>query len=403
VACCPQGEQEGVNIGKISFRQTCPTFAHEQTNSFQVKNCPVLLHAKILLLLCLAIGSVAAQEVTVNEQGRRIVVFPDGTWRYFEEDTLRAKSSGLYEPDALAVEKREDEIAALRSQSNQLLLELIQARLQAAEKKMAVDSLRQQQPAVGTEKLILAEAQLSDLLKKEAVMQGQLEAQKLKIQFYESLIYWPEEMRDKKIAEWEKGRAAKNLTEPVANPKQAVNSTAQGSVTDLIMNPPTPPCIFLYEGPDPQTGQQRRDLEPRLFFSHTAKALEEHFKYSDLITCNAYLTAMSGGYQYLNLEIAVASQNALKLYGVMQAGSMADLSLLDGTQVRLLNLRQDGGSWKPRRNAYIYKCSFPLGKKEEKLLRESEIDKIKLRWSLAEEEFEIYELDFFFHLFQCFD
>jgi hypothetical protein len=265
---------------------------------------------------------------------------------------------------------------------------------------LETDSLHKNKALVSTEKLILAEAQLSDVLKKEASLEGQLISQKAKIQFYESLVYLPEEIRAKKIKEWKVSRADNVAVENVDN---QLFIKMDSSFIDVILNPPKPPCKFIFEGPDPQTGQQRRDLEPTLFFSFTAKDLEEHFKYNDLVTCVAHLTALAGGYQYLNLEIAIASKNAPQLFGLFPAGSLADLTLLDGSVIRLLNQRQDSGNWQPSRNAYIYKCSFPLGKKEEKMLRESEIDKIKLRWSKAEEEFEVYELDFFIRQFQCLD
>ncbi len=367
-----------------------------------MKNCLVTRFFQILFLLGAATATIVAQEVTVNEQGRRIVVYPDGTWSYFEEDSLRANDNRLYEPDALMVEERQAEIKIFQSEANRLLLELIQIRLQGAEKRLELDSLRQNKALVSTEKMILAEAQLSDVLKKEASLERQLESKKAKIQFYESMVYVPGEIRAKKIKEWEDEMADENAVGNADNQFLVKNKT-DSSFVDVILNPPKPPCRFIYEGPDPQTGQQRRDLEPNLFFNYTAKDLETHFKYNDLVTCEANLTALTGGYQFLNLEIAIASKNAPQLFGLFPAGSLADLTLLDGSVIRVLNQRQDSGNWQPSRNAYIYKCSFPLGKKEEKMLRESEIDKIKLRWSRAEEEFEVYELDFFIRQFQCLD
>ena len=92
-------------------------------------------YTTLMFALCFAFfGPVAgAQEVVRNEEGRSIIVFPDGSWQYFEAEgpvevwTGKAEVLNPDDQQMPAKRKRAEEAKQLE---NQLALELIRARLE---------------------------------------------------------------------------------------------------------------------------------------------------------------------------------------------------------------------------------------------------------------------------------
>ncbi|MCB0522185.1 MAG: hypothetical protein H6577_13985 [Lewinellaceae bacterium] len=360
-----------------------------------------------IVLACCQVLPVSSQEVVLNEQGQRIIVYPDGSWLFFEGDSTGLDElSGTFSPEDAAFRENFQEIEKIRLEEDRAVLELIKTRLEQAACKLVLDSLQAPGMVTSAATIVHAKGQLENAVEKERQLENKLEKLKEKRLFYGTLLYLTGEARDKKIAAWE--ASAKSETEIKDKEKSPVvekGEVSQGSADqeDLLLNPPPSTCHLAFEGADPVTGQQRKDIEPATIFSFTGRELEDHFKYNDLIACSGYLTSITGGYRFLTLEIAVASKNAPKIFGLFEAGSILDLVLMDATVVRLLNQKKSAGTWQPRLNAHVYRCSYPIGRKEEKLLRNMELDKIKLRWSKASEEFDVYNLDFFIQQFGCLD
>ena len=74
---------------------------------------------------------------------------------------------------------------------------------------------------------------------------------------------------------------------------------------------------------------------------------------------------------------------------------------MDGTEVRLYNHIASAGKWDVTTQSYIYRGVYPIGISEEKLLRSVEADHIRVHWSKAQDQYEIFELDFFINHFNC--
>ena len=182
--------------------------------------------------------------------------------------------------------------------------------------------------------------------------------------------------------------------------KISLSANASSSEPVFLMSPVLP-CAFSFHGIDSNTGRVRKDVAPNTLFSYTERSLEQHFRNRDFVVGTGFLTAIEGGWRILQLELTVSSPQALELYGTFRQGDFLEISLLNGQVIRLFNRLENNGIWKPELQGVVYRGQYTLSGKEEKMLRKSEIDQMKIRWSKVEQSFEVYELDFFIRQFEC--
>jgi hypothetical protein len=173
------------------------------------------------------------------------------------------------------------------------------------------------------------------------------------------------------------------------------------STTDLLLNPPPPECVYAFEGIDKFSGHKRTDLASQSFFTFTPENFREHLDGKEYISCRGNLTKISGGFVFLNLEFEIYSANAIQAFGSMPIYSQLSIKLLNGNQVRLLNKKEDFGEYNSTKKAYYFKTQYAISRKQEKALKKSELDKIRIVWGTGYEDYEIYELDFFINQFRC--
>jgi len=164
-----------------------------------------------------------------------------------------------------------------------------------------------------------------------------------------------------------------------------------------------PVCAIAFKGADSFSGKKRTDLEPSLFFSFTTEKMRRYFEDGDMIQCEAYMSAVAGGYKFLCVEVTVASETAQKSYGSIEKQGLLSLKLVDGTTVNMYNNKTDNGSLDPLKKTVLYKAQYLIPSEHVKTLTKMDIDKVRLVWSTGYEDYTIYESDFLINQLNCLD
>ncbi len=221
--------------------------------------------------------------------------------------------------------------------------------------------------------------------------------------------YWPEEKRLEAMNKWReehsepRGMADKGGQEEIPfsihGGKKAYFKYS--TETDVLVSPPEPACKLAFDGWDETAQKARKDTEPKILFGQTDPKLEAHFPKRDFITCYGSLISIEGGVRLLRLDVMIASPKAASLFGGFMANDFIVIKMLDGTKLSLRNQLADPGVWVPAIQSVVYKGQYLIGLKDERLLRSQEVDSVIIRWTKAEDEFEIFEMDFFINQFQC--
>lgn len=173
------------------------------------------------------------------------------------------------------------------------------------------------------------------------------------------------------------------------------------SKTNTFLFPPKAECQYYFNGIDEFTGKKRKDLEAQVLFYYTDERLRPYLKRKDYLTCSAYLSSLEGGYNYITLEISIASKNAKEEYGGISKGSIFSILTLEGTTVKLQANKSDQGVYNSLQEKYVYKGQYPVSGSVKKKLATEAIDRIRISWDRGYEEYEVYEVDFFIDQFAC--
>ncbi|TAK40754.1 MAG: hypothetical protein EPO28_09590 [Saprospiraceae bacterium] len=358
-------------------------------------------------------SALVAQVVSTNNEGRKIIVFSDGSWRYFEGKETAMEPARTLHPDSQEFAKPVTQAREAASVANQTALVLIRARVILAALEWEIDSLENADVKVAESGLHEKRNRLYDLQREIDILDAQHHLAKEWAALLAKTAYYQPSVRREELVSWQQahGFAGEVVLRPIT-PQPIPVMANSGSYRfhhaprpedDLMLHPPPTPCEVAHAGTDAITGLKRWDTQPSLLFSKTDKALQAAFPESDLIRCHGYLTAVAGGLRILHLVISIATPKAQHLYGSFEKGGMLELRLLSGESVRLFNNRPDSGIWDAALQSTVYHLQFQIGGIEEKLLRQGELDAVWLHWSQVKEEFEIYETDFFLQHFSCLD
>ena len=411
-----------------------------------------------LFLLCscfiLLSSSAEAQEITTNELGEKIVVYPDGSWKYFDELGEEQKEQVKKEEseDKKSKKKRNKKKKKKKSKKQKYTKaeeeEARNAAIQMAEwaaereasskrtfedatfnRIFLEDELKEafQNTEMTTEDIDQLEVKLKAAKKKEKETEVAYKKAKKDAHLAEKMIDMKKSKRDKLLAKIEKekmkerieeGRrlqaAAEKEEETVekreeknqevwANEANEKSLKRYSAKEDVMVNPPEVPCEYAYDDVDEFTGKRRRDLVKRLFFTHTSDRLKPYFRERDHINCEGFLSASSGGLKYLNLQITILSEQAQREFGVLEKGSILSLKLLNGNAVKLLNTKTSTGTVSKLNKTTTYRGQYLISPDQEKQIKKSEVDKVRIVWSTGYEDYEVYELDFFLDQFKCLD
>ncbi|MEO1627375.1 MAG: hypothetical protein AAFV25_19645, partial [Bacteroidota bacterium] len=417
----------------------------------------------VSLVALFAAQSAIAQKVVTNQNGDKIIIYADGSWRYYdgEEDLITSpvtetvetsaeKYAPLYESEdpgkkkKKKKKKRRKKSSAKRSKASKKPVaneaEELAARTKAVEYAAEVnvklrelesqlsmqrlqrtelqDQLKTAQTDINTsvDDIISLEGQLEEAKAQEKSTAAKVKEARKTAKAAERMISMTKEKRDKYMARLN-GTKMKRIG-PKRNSKKAPPVQLEEPSTafedrpggwkmkkeqNVMLHPPKPPCALVNEGMDEFTGRRRKELGARKLFAHTRDALRPYLKDRDYITCMGSLTAVSGAGTFLNLEFVIASELAQREFGVLDKGSSVIIKFISGNTVRLTNTKTDIGLQDKVNKQVTYKGQYTISGSQEKLLRKEEVDRVRVVWGTGYEDYEVYELDFFSDQLKCLD
>ncbi|MFK8104970.1 MAG: hypothetical protein AB8G15_20800 [Saprospiraceae bacterium] len=409
------------------------------------------------LFMLLVVQQGKAQKVSTNNNGDRIIVYSDGSWRYFDDQSpkdvalLKGESTAKEQPATdesepaksgkyikiSSSEEREARRKALRyadqmaAKEQEARAEEMTAILNRKRLKKELKQLKKDPEASLLDLEDLEdEYELSKNIEKEAKAYRKTIVKESKLA--EKMVDMNKMERDKVLAKMEARNAEEKLAEIGAN-SDAVNpgdlfggnSTANNendtanrnlssseddqqldlweftAKDDVLQNPPAPDCKISFNGVDEFTGRKRRDVQKQKLFSFTSDKFRPFLKGKEHILCEGFVSSLSGGYRVLSLAFSINSENAKKEFGSIPQGSVLTLKFLDGKSIRLDNKVADRGRFDASTKMTYYKGQYIVGASEEKQLRKKEVDKLRIVWGTGYEDYEIYEMDFFMNQFDC--
>ena len=403
----------------------------------------------MLLIVC-PLVLLQAQTLTTNDDGEQIVVYPDGSWRYFNQPSEQqpplpnSKDEGhetYTDPDFQAeAEARARSRVRKRTQQQLKLVsslkkDVIKARKREEKELARVAALRSASATTDRDKLEIATRKLQDYRKTTLALQSQLEEAQDLADILERSLPMTSARRTQYFSsvgvdlEQESGRSSKTrnrdkaggktvtlneISEQAELPKEQRREEkvkrdrnvdkekylAYNIEHDVRYNPPAATCIYSYDGVDEFTQRKRIDVAPETFFAFTTPELKPYLGSNSLITATGNLV-QSGGYIILELKYTIRSQYANREFGALPKNSPLSIKLIDGGTVTLKNQRLVQGSFDPVEKVYTYAGRYPITGKQAKSLARGLVDQVRVMWGTGFEDYPVYEVDFFKRQLAC--
>ncbi len=350
----------------------------------------------------------SAQQIVVNNQGERIVVYPDGSWRLMTpaDSVFLQKDTSSMQPDAPIDTNGVDTLepwpallnridheysaaqAAFRLATN-LQFKAAEANRNAQE-NAALLSPEQRQ---GFEEAYAASVErLARARKREKVIAAiRADAQRVTGDIPQpgSKVFdrMQEEVSDY-LDTYVPGAAPLDVAESSADQAPA-GPARDGPGTSAVRKPA---CVLTRDAVDPVSGLRIRETAQQPLFFHTDAELRPFFKNKDLITCRASLTG-NGSMTTLLLTFEIASANSQASFGGIAQGALVRLKLMDGSLLTLYNQANDRGRIDAYSGHTVFAARYPIGKDELRQLEQAELDKIRVLWIAGYEDYEIIYTD----------
>ena len=373
---------------------------------------------RLSVLLCFSclfiLPPASAQEIKTNENGEKIIVYPDGTWKYFNKSDDadpfgRNNTAGweVSETAQLSQEERERYEAIQLAENLHTVASRLEALVEKAQQERQyfaeeLAAMKRRSNIYADDEIRRAERRLGELEEKEQALQADLEEADKRVDLAIEAIELKPSKRKKvleKLREWE----------PASSPRPESNAAelSPGRYAyydpskDVKRNPPPRECRYLFDGVDDFSGEKRRDVAPAWLFSFTPEALRPYLDGKEYMRCTGSLTAVSGGVTFLTLEFQIYARDALTAFGGIPNNSVLTVRLLNGETVRLFSTKGDQGMLQPNTDTYVFRGQYRLSISQEKMLAEGEADKLRVVWGTGYEDYEVYNLDFFRDQFRC--
>ena len=369
-----------------------------------------------ILLLISGTLSLHAQEIRTNDRGEKIIVYPDGTWKYFNKkskvDPFGSNISNTKVKENNLGNNKEDHNAQYFAELNAEALVLkrsIDEQAKIENQKYNALRLRQQNYFEG---LIVLNQQELEVLNRQLYKADLIESLQLnRVQLADKLVMLTDSMQYVPLSDrtvlydsyLDVKEALRGLME------QEVSLSTDGTVNVDSANKDNKTsdgegqtnCKFSFDGKDAITGKLRRTIEPDFLFGFTPENLRDYFKEDDMINCTGSITELGGGKVFLLLELRIKSPNAKNAYGGIGRGSILTLKTFEDEQIRLVCTLGDEGHYNDIKNVYTFRAQYPMSKGEMKVLKRAEVDQARIVWKTGYEDYEVLNVDFFINQFNC--
>jgi len=375
-------------------------------------------------LLCLFLPIIlCGQEIRQNEIGERIIVFPDGTWRYFHKRQL---SGGNYPVVNHEVTPLDNPIEITREEVYQLVNRRIQQAKDAMyyaeirSKAMAEQEKELQNKIADAQKNSLVPADELNKLFNQLTLTKQLAATSLgTIREAQSDILITQDLKMKgdilRLFKPENSPGKLDLNTVFASeemlnldffandsPLAFYGQNISAIMPDYLASSSSL-CQYAYEGLDAKGLDWRRDGEKELLFTFTDERLRLFFPDKEYLRCEAFLSSVGKREKQLTIEFRFAYPNAREAYGVIEKNSLITLKLFDGQTIELKAGELDLGKYETDKDILIYRMIYKMDNQQINLLRKQELEEIRMYWSAGFEIYPVYNIDFFSRQLKCLD
>lgn len=363
------------------------------------------------------------QELRTNADGEKIIVYPDGSARYFNDLNLieaQAKDSAgaaypvvsvTIEPLNGGIDPTEADLRRIAERKLQLAREaeaLARARATAAvnnrvntERELATSRAVGNTEAASAlqRRLLLARNVETSALAERTAAETRAAAANVIVTEGKYVDAYNEARR--------RERAGPNTTKPVnrterdlkmlfpAEPTFSSYGTAAGRfpVAEAL------PCTDQLAAS--RAGQPKPLSYPSPLFTHTDENLRPFLDGKEYLRTTGYVSQDERGDRYLHLRFTFANPNVTTAYGYLAENSSLSLHLLNGRHLSLQAAREAVGIIDHGRREVNYDVDYRLPRGAIGELRNQALDYVRVFWSAGFEQYEVYQVDALRSLMEC--
>ncbi len=170
----------------------------------------------------------------------------------------------------------------------------------------------------------------------------------------------------------------------------------------MVTSPMSLDCNLAFDGVDNFTGKKKQETTPIILFAHTDDFMRAAMKDKDFVTCEATATRVeSSRTVYLNLTFTIQTKEAQRTFGFLDRGSMIIFRLINGKKINLSTNKTDIGAVDMNKGITTFHAQLAIPDTNE--MMQSELDVIRVSWSVGYEDYEIFDMDVLRNLFKCLD
>ncbi|MEM9929371.1 MAG: hypothetical protein AAF840_06110 [Bacteroidota bacterium] len=140
---------------------------------------------------------------------------------------------------------------------------------------------------------------------------------------------------------------------------------------------------------------------PRLFFTHTDENLRPFLDGKEYLRTTAWVSRDARGDRYLHVRYTFANPNVLTSYGYLAENSSLSLHLLNGRHLSLQAAQEAVGIIDHARKEVNYDVAYRLPRGAAAELRNEAVNYVRVFWSSGFEQYEVYQVDALRKLMEC--
>jgi hypothetical protein len=379
-----------------------------------------------LLLLLLWAGpqvQCEGQELRTNAAGEQIIVYPDGSARYFNDLTLideqQKDSAGAaypvvkvtIEPLSGGVDPTVADLKAIAERKLQLAREaetLARARATASlNNRLTLErELESARSAGRTNDVVALQRRLQLTRQVETAALTERTAAEQRAAAANVIVTegrYVDAYNDARRKEREGPVAPKPSNRTEKDFKMlfpaAPAFSGFGDVTSRISSREPAPCSNSLSPSRPNA--PRPVSYPTLFFTHTDENLRPFLDGKEYLRANAWTSRDGRGDRYLHIRYTFANPNVLTSYGYLAKNSSLSLHLLNGRHLSLQAAQQAVGIIDHGRREVNYDVTYLLPRGAAAELRNQALDYIRVFWSSGFEQYEVYQVEVLRRLMEC--
>lgn len=363
------------------------------------------------------------QELRTNAAGEKIIVYADGSARYFNDLTLidaqQKDSAGAaypvvkvtIEPLSGGVDPTVADLKRIAERKLQLAREaesLARTRATAAlnnrvelerDLEAARAAGRDDESAALQRRLQLArQVETSALAERTAAEQRAAAANSIVLEGRYVAAYNEARRRENAGPETEKPATRQERDLQMLFPAEPAFSGFGTAAGRFPVEEPLPCATGLLpsqpNGPTPTS-------YPTLLFTHTDENLRPFLDGKEYLRSIAWTSRDARGDRFLHVRFTFANPNVITAYGYLEENSSLSLHLLNGRHLSLQAARQAVGIIDHGRREVNYDVTYRLPRGAAAELRNEALDYVRVFWSGGFEQYEVYQVDALRRLMGC--